>query len=184
MKLSHFAHEPIEALRPIEQTCEDRGFLAQFKPKGLWVSVDGTDDWPSWCESEEFEGLGTYHYRVDLHLDHRLLVLDNALDLRDFTREYNHDFTIKKEGLPPYTPWYGNYIRWGDVAKKYPGIIIAPYQWPCRMGDDTFWYYPWDCASGCIRDPSIIRAYDLIGRREPIVRKPRETAGAQGPAVL
>ena len=42
------------------------------------------------------------------------------------------------------------YIDWPAVATDYPGLIIAPYQWSCRMSEFTRWYYGWDCASGCI----------------------------------
>lgn len=41
-------------------------------------------------------------------------------------------------------------ISWKKVRKNYDGIIIAPYQWDCRNASETTWYYPWDCASGCI----------------------------------
>ena len=37
------------------------------------------------------------------------------------------------------------------VMDEYDGIIIAPYQYSCRlMNSSTAWYYGWDCASGCI----------------------------------
>lgn len=39
-------------------------------------------------------------------------------------------------------------IDWQKVSRQYDGIIIAPYQWEHRLSSD--WYYPWDCASGCI----------------------------------
>ncbi len=45
-----------------------------------------------------------------------------------------------------------------QVAKLYQGIIIAPYCYSIRLDNDCFWYYPWDCASGCIWDATAIAA--------------------------
>jgi len=49
-------------------------------------------------------------------------------------------------------------INWPAVAEKYDGIIIAPYIWQRRLSDnpDHFWYYGWDCASGCIWNTEVI----------------------------
>lgn len=50
---------------------------------------------------------------------------------------------------------------WIDVASRYSGIEIAPYQWKRRIHPSTFWYYTWDCASGCIWDLSAIKKFEV-----------------------
>ncbi len=50
-------------------------------------------------------------------------------------------------------------LEWDKVKDKYQGIIIAPYQWECRLALETCWYYGWDCASGCIWDLDCIKEF-------------------------
>jgi len=49
-----------------------------------------------------------------------------------------------------------DFIDWKKVAKEYNGIEIWPYQWKCGHDPKCFWYYSWDCASGCIWNARII----------------------------
>lgn len=59
---------------------------------------------------------------------------------------------------PDWSKHYVYYIDWDRVASKHDGIIIAPYCWQQRLKDETFWYYSWDCASGCIWHPRAVTA--------------------------
>lgn len=115
------------------------------KPDGLWVSVKGDDDWLEWCRIEEFGDHGKMRdveHTVALTCTANVLMLTNPFEIRDFTAEY---------ALPSRNYDYmGDRIDWPRVTGEYDGIIIAPYQWSCRNGEGTFWYYTWDCASGCI----------------------------------
>jgi hypothetical protein len=43
-----------------------------------------------------------------------------------------------------------SFIDWANVAKKYDGIEIVPYQTKARMNYNLLWYYGWDVASGCV----------------------------------
>ena len=43
-------------------------------------------------------------------------------------------------------------IDWPRVASDYAGIEICPYLSSKRMDEDSFWYYGWDVASGCVWD--------------------------------
>ena len=52
---------------------------------------------------------------------------------------------------------------WARVGEAYPGIIIAPYIWSRRL-DGPMWYYGWDCASGCVWDPSVVRSITYMGK--------------------
>lgn len=122
-----------------------------FKPLGLWLSVDGDRDWPEWCKAEDFNEPGLRH-RTEMVLapDANILHLKSADNIRYFTQQY--------AGLK----WGSDRVNWAQVAKDYQGIIIAPYQWECRLDHYTFWYYTWDCASGCVWDLSVIRVLETV----------------------
>lgn len=142
VRLSHFSKKPLGAIRSIEQHWDDDYRSCYDKPKGLWVSVDGEQDWQEWCQSAMPDWMdGVQRYRVHLARNHRLLVLTRGYELQDFTLKY---------GRQNETRYRDTYIDWPAVAAEYAGLIIAPYQWSCRMSEYTRWYYGWDCASGCI----------------------------------
>ena len=139
MKLSHYTSKPIAELRDAEQP--DYAYVSVYeKPRGLWVSVDGEHDWAAWCEGESF-GIGELQYKIELADDANVLTVSNDMNIVAFQQRFGvpsiyngHDF--------------GTAIDWQSVANQYDGIIIAPYHWAYRMS--MSWYYPWDCASGCI----------------------------------
>lgn len=152
MILSHYSYA--EGIAPESRDQDENPYS---KPRGFWVSVDGEDDWPSWCASEEFRDTGAqHHHRVTLADGARVLVVDSVSALDDFTERYgvpDHRFSVR--------PSKGDGIDWVAVAEDWQGIIIAPYQWECRL--TLSWYYTWDCASGCIWDA------DAIASVEPVV---------------
>ncbi len=45
--LSHFSDEPIVAVHSVDQKWRYGEPSEHEKPKGLWLSVDGEDDWAS-----------------------------------------------------------------------------------------------------------------------------------------
>lgn len=144
MNLSHFSSKPLESLRSVTQGWDDDYRSCYAKPKGLWVSVDGEDDWPSWCESESF-GLGQIRHRVILQEDHNVLLITSEEALRAFSKEWQR---FDNEAMNRVYRLKHGYIDWPGLAAAYDGLIIAPYIWQCRF--DLNWYYGWDCASGCI----------------------------------
>lgn len=145
--MSRLLHYSENGLGKIRSRRQERDF---FKPHGLWLSVEGPDDWPSWCRSESFnlERLG-HVYEITLAPKARILWVRTAEELDEVSEAWS---------APPMAPTLRSmWLRWGDMAKVYDGIIIAPYQWERRLG--PLWYYPWDCASGCIwRRTAIARA--------------------------
>jgi hypothetical protein len=142
LTLSHYTRA--ETVDPISITQSGR---LDHKPRGLWVSVDGPDDWPAWCRDEMPGAIGSNHLRVTMHDDARILHLSGKSDLVEFTTRY---------GQQAWPGAHSNWIQWADVARDHQGIIIAPYCWPARLDPDTYWYYSWDCASGCIWDAAAI----------------------------
>lgn len=163
MKLSHFAAKPLPTrLHNVEQGPLNGvgGYFAQ-KPGGLWVSVDGKDDWPEWCESNNFSLYKLrYRYRITLRKRHDLIVISTAAALDSFVEQFGVADPLFKD-MAMYNDCRG--INWPRVAQTAKGIIIAPYHWTRRM--DSMWYYTWDCASGCIWDVSAIQSVRLMSMR-------------------
>ena len=152
MKLIHYTNEKFEL--------EPRPYLQselrwQAKPNGLWVSVAGDDDWKSWCEKEDYL---TNHlvvsYEISLNKNANILHLKTPQEIYEFGKLY----PLKTTELNNDT----FQLEWNKVKSKYQGIIIAPYQWGCRLALETCWYYGWDCASGCIWDLSCIDEFKLM----------------------
>lgn len=148
--LSHFSTDPVLSVYSVPQRQQDSDYKSCFeKPKGLWISVDGENDWAEWCENN-FD-LAPLRHRVYLAEPSKVLWIETCGALIDFRCEYGRDCG---------RGWNDTYIDWPKVAEKYSGIIIAPYQWSCRM--DENWYYGWDCASGCLWDASAVAGIELL----------------------
>lgn len=139
LTLIHYSAKPLSEVHDASQNDSRRD--PYFKPSGLWVSAKGPDDWASWCESNSFRDIQTQiQNRIILASAANVLHLQNCYEIDVFTETY------------ALTPRYiGDCsIDWPRVAEEFDGIVISPYQWQRRMTDHTFWYYGWDCASGCI----------------------------------
>lgn len=142
LALEHYSAVPLTEIHSVEQSDENdwRG-----KPRGLWVSVPGEDDWASWCEVESF-GIGRARNVLSLTDAHNVLIISGANQLSAFDKEYGEWGKIF-----PSMSYDKRWIDWRKVAQRYDGIIIAPYQWRHRLDTQVSdWYYGWDCASGCI----------------------------------
>lgn len=154
LSLSHYSAEPVLAVYSVEQTWRHGTPSEYEKPKGLWLSVDGEDDWAAWCESEKF-GIGSIRHRVELASGANILRCSDALDVRCLTERYSID-------IPGSYSWRHRAVDWHRIAREYQGIIIAPYVWTCRLEMDTNWYYGWDCASGCIWDAAAVACIEPV----------------------
>ena len=120
-----------------------------YKPVGLWISVD--DAWKNWCKDQDFhtEDL-KYENIIRLNLDKILFLRDNQ-DILEFTQKYKQSLCDDLIRL----------IRWDEVAKLYNGIIISPYVHSLAMSRDALWYFGWDVASGCIWNKKSIKNINL-----------------------
>ncbi len=145
MILSHFSDNPV---KEIKFRSQDTGF---YKPEGLWVSVDGEDDWLS-CSAamEEFDCRNKLRHVVTLAEDHRVLLLDTLEKLSAFDKKYG----FERKNL-------GRIIDWKGVVQDHDGIIISPYRGKF-LGDDFVWYNGWDCASGCIWHPRAVARIEIV----------------------
>jgi hypothetical protein len=127
-----------------------------FKPHGLWLSVADEHGWKEWCEGEDFNIEGLAHSVDFAPTDSaNILHLNSVGAIQDFTHEYK----LQAGGR------YNLIINWARVTSGYDGIIISPYQWSCRH--DLMWYYPWDCASGCVWNLNALRLENNNGSRTP-----------------
>lgn len=158
MRLIHYSPRIIESLEDRPYYQEDLSW--QAKPNGLWISVEGDklgENWKEWCETEEFcvENL-KHSYEILLKEDARILHLKTPEEIFEFTKKY----PLRIRGWDADSDTYQ--LEWFEVKKKYQGIIISPYQWPCRLSLESCWYYGWDCSSGCIWDLKCIDKFTLV----------------------
>lgn len=160
MRLIHYSDAFLQAV----ESRPANGRADGSKPDGLWVSVDGEDDWKSWCEGEDFrlERL-THATEVVLTPAANILHIRTSADLLMFHREYKTRPAFSDD--PRFASdhyWDNHAIQWGRVADLYDGIVIAPYQWSLRFDRECPWYYVWDCASGCIWNASAVERLNPV----------------------
>lgn len=160
MKLVHYTACPLTKVKSVPRKM--RGGRDGFgpggiadKPRGFWVTdMDCENNWKSWCIAEDFS-LHKLRYAQEVILSPRakILGLKSAEDIKTFTKAY---------GRTMYPGSSVKLIDWGPVVREYQGIIITPYIWECRMDNDCFWYYSWDCAAGCIWDARAIKQLEMV----------------------
>jgi hypothetical protein len=166
MKYHHWASDPV--------ILRKRRYLqgGHPKPNGLWFDVN--DDWKRWCKATQFRPESfRYRHTVTILDRSRILFLQSAKDIDEFTQKYGHNISghvqLRQSAgdMDAFTCGYGqdlfadiqkaftNYIMWGEVAKKHSGIVIFPYS--AERSQTYIWYWGWNCASGCVWDTSVIR---------------------------
>lgn len=137
MILSHYSSQEIPDLFNKIYCSQEK-----WKPEGLWVSVENANrSWKEFCMENDYNIKGlTYEHSVDLKITSNFLILDTVSKINSFTEEYTIRWTDLEYTL----------IDWGRLSKERDGIIISPYQPSVAANISTFWYWGWDCASGCI----------------------------------
>jgi len=147
MRLLHYSSESFQFDSSREYVTAD------FKPSGLWLSVEGDQDWRTWCEDEDF-GLDRLGHVVEVTLKPNANVL--LIDTQEKFDVFNAQFGRSDN--------FGyNNIKWKKVNSLHDGLIIAPYQWERRLDLHFVWYYGWDCASGVIWNLSTIAQVIPLG---------------------
>ena len=121
---------------------EQRTFTQKVtrKPFGFWYGFGG--EWIDWCRREMPDWTGKYIYGVNVE-NVNVLRIKTHMELMQFSREYQSN--ISDTG---YRREEGEVIDWNQIANKYDGIEINPYQIEARH--QYMWYYGWDIASGCV----------------------------------
>ena len=130
------------------------------KPHGLWYECqDGSaTSWKDFCSYEMSSGY-KYDQTYNIFLNHHeILFIPDEHHFEKFYEMYKAN--------PPYDPdgskGFDKMIDWPKVAEHYAGIEICPYLSSKRNDEDSFWYYGWDVASGCIWDPKGIKNLEKI----------------------
>lgn len=146
MRLIHYSAKPLLQVRSRKHSQD--GGVGAYKTPGLWVSVEGDDDWLSWCKGESWD-MNSLVCATELVLadDAQVLHLSGAEALDQFTAEF--------ESKDRRGEW-DRRIDWLAIRKRWRGLIIAPYVWSRRLTRHTSWYYGWDCASGVIWDAKAV----------------------------
>ncbi len=143
MRLIHYSKIP---LLKVESRPHEQHGAGAYKTPGLWVSVEGDDDWVAWCRSEQWSLTSFAHAaEIILHQQAAIKYLSSAKDIDLFTEEFRDDAR----------PVSGT-VDWLAIRQNWQGLVIAPYCWERRLTNHTNWYYGWDCASGVIWDANAI----------------------------
>lgn len=174
-KLYHYSEKLLKELRQDYHDLARSRMNYFHKPFGLWLSVEDYEDdenWKTWCEKEEFalEGL-KYKYLIELKKRAKILHLSTTRELEEFSLKYkgNDPFNYERFASQFTKNPYIYIIDWELLSKECDGIIIAPYNWDCRLRNPTSWYYGWDCASGCIWNIDAIKSITLLKGEFPQV---------------
>lgn len=145
LDLGHYSPKPLRrtARFRYRQGLSHWGFTIG-KPKAFWLSADACpNSWKDWARGEDFHP-ENLRYRYSVRVDpNAVLWIRTEKNLRGFGKEYS---------TPNPIGFMHRMIAWDRVARKYHGIVIAPYCWRLRLDPEFFWYYGWDCASGAIWD--------------------------------
>lgn len=160
MRLIHFSREPLGEVYSVDQT--ENAYRGD-KPAGLWVSVEGPQDWPAWCQDEGF-GVGNLWEAAEIILkpDARILHIGSVEELSAFDRDY---------GYCPFEEMaFIRWVNWPRMSEWHQGIIIAPYISQALRHREIGWYHTWDCASGCIWDKDAIAQVNRMPGYRPAVR--------------
>lgn len=161
MRLIHYS--PIEREFQKNYLYDQNEVEFHAKPNGLWVSIEGEDDWKNWCLREKFclERL-RFSYEIILKDNANILYLKTPEEIYEFSEKYAWRSRPLINGV--FDPKEDTHeLNWFEIKSKYQGIVISPYQWECRLALESSWYYGWDCASGCIWDMDCVSHIELLG---------------------
>lgn len=116
MTLMHYASRPVILDRDRHYTQGEPS--AYQKPRGLWVSILGPDDWPTWCLAEEFriDGLRWPH-EVTLADTANILRITSADEIDTFHDTYATPSDYDRRHHRHDNRWWG--IGWPRVADEY-----------------------------------------------------------------
>lgn len=157
-RLIHYSALPLTTVRRREPG-EPCGL---YKPPGLWVSVQGEDDWLNWCIANAW-ALDSFTHATEVHLvpDANVMVIRSVAELDDFSTHYADPADGEDPQMMAICK-HGWRIDWHQVRADFDGLIIPELFWERRL--TCAWYSGWDCASGVIWGP---RCIDRIEAIEP-----------------
>ena len=113
----------------------------ETKPVGLWYSFG--DEWKKWCESNMPHWIKPVWLRVILN-EANVLRIATESEFLAFSKEYKKPMP----GMESLVIMRG--IDWPRVAAEYDRIEFPVYFYKFRHSFESFWYYGFDVASGCV----------------------------------
>ncbi len=141
------------------------GFTQEIgtKPNGLWYECqDGSSEgWEEFCRVGLSAGYSKYDSTYNVVLKDDGYYILHITDERYFEKFYEM-YSVNPPYDPDGTKGFDKMINWPKVAEHYSGIEICPYLQSKRNDDDSFWYYGWDVASGCIWSEKGIESLEKI----------------------
>jgi len=180
MKLVHFSSTPLNLFLLVSKSQLSGLYNGLDKPAGLWLSDEDDRDW-SWSawvsgnmNTKEYRNRFRFENKIEFKEDANILKISNVEEFDIFHDKYS--FSLPSDHFAYQTVLsYGEIqhkfktsndsaveisklIDWKRVAKEYQGILITPYVYERRTS--RYWYYPWDCAGGCIWDTSCIASIE------------------------
>ena len=163
-RLIHYSKTPLTKVRSTRHNDQSVG---AYKTPGLWISVEGDDDWLNWCKGE--------NWNLDSIVHATEIVLSKEADVRTIGGASQLDAFTAEFSLKNVLAWDRG-LDWPAIRSRWQGLIIAPYCWERRLSQHTHWYYGWDCASGVIWDAKAVKEVRAI---EPpdLTEKYEETIG-------
>ena len=139
------------------------GFVQKIgpKPEGLWYECqDGSAmTWRDFCTTSMSSGYkydSTYNVILN---DYEILFIPDEYHFEKFYKMYS----VNHPADPSGARGFDKMIDWPKVASHYAGIEICPYLINKRNDEDSFWYYGWDVASGCVWNDTGIKELVKLG---------------------
>jgi len=179
-ELYHYSAFPNILLHDFTYRCHFSG----RKPSGMWISVNSDENnWEDWAIGNDFhtERL-KYRYKVELKDNGNILCISTLLELLQFTEFYlrknylylkdyeNGKDQIRQSYIPiekylEHPEHKGatalDSIDWMAVMREYDGFFVCPYYHSISLDPRLSWFYGWDCSSGCIWNPDVIKSFTL-----------------------
>lgn len=146
---------------------EDEDQKSGSKPKGLWYGHN--DSWIEWCSYEMPHWLHPYIYEIIID-DDQVYKITNVKEFEAFEEEFAgipievgalFELELASLNLDILSNYYIDYAK---LSEKYGGIEIIPYLYEKRYHRNSFWYYGWDVASGCVFKKSAIKEVRFLAK--------------------
>ena len=180
MELIHFSKHPVTEILPTAQlshTADIKPIVRELDcivvdigpeytmPRyggPFWVSCeDGTENgWKDWCiESQVFLNEFNYATHVELHSDANIITLQDEQDVIAFENEFGVGDGFRLHlGCTPV-----RLIYWEQVRSQYDAVVIPTYgSLEPKFRFRSLWYYAWDCNSGVIFHPRVIKSFKCV----------------------
>lgn len=144
LSYNHYSNDSVLNLYNVHQSID-------FKPQGLWLSIDGQNGWKEFCTYEDMP-IGKEKHNIKLSPNSNILQINTIEEIEDFGHKYGYSRVSTSNFINDSI----RSIRWDKVQEKHQGILISSHFYDYSHTDKGKWYYGWDFASACIWDKKAI----------------------------